>query len=169
MMKLSLESMSEFQNGKLYRQQRGIPSWKAHLRKLWSVPARFAFGWKFRRQCLRRMGIRMGDSYVGRDCLFDEETPELIVIEDGVTVSSRVTIATHDVWRDIVAPVVLKNHAFVGIGAILLPGVVVGECAVVAAGSVVTKPVEPYTIVAGSPARLLRSLTETERQEHRQR
>jgi acetyltransferase-like isoleucine patch superfamily enzyme len=33
----------------------------------------------------------------------------------------------------------------------------------------VTKSVEPYTIVAGSPARLLRALTETEQQEHRQR
>lgn len=44
----------------------------------------------------------------------------------------------------------------IGMGAIILPGVRVGEGSIVGAGSVVTKEVEPYTIVAGNPARLLR-------------
>ena len=147
---------NDFRNLDEYKRQRGVPQWLAHLRKLLSFPARFAMGWKFRRRCLRWMGVKIGDSYVGRDCLFDEEAPELITIEDGVTISSRVIIATHDAWRDIAAPVHLARKSFVGIGAILMPGVTIGEYAVVAAGAVVTKSVEPRTIVGGSPAHFIR-------------
>lgn len=50
-------------------------------------------------------------------------------------------------------PVVIRKKAFIGAGAILLPGVEVGEGAVVAAGSIVTKSVEPYQTVAGNPAK----------------
>jgi acetyltransferase-like isoleucine patch superfamily enzyme len=113
------------------------------------------------------MGATIGDSYIGRDCLFDEEAPELITIEDGVTISSRVIIATHDTWRGMAAPVRICRKAFVGIGAILLPGITVGPGAVVAAGAVVTKSVEPNTIVGGSPAHLIRHVEEKPYAEHR--
>jgi acetyltransferase-like isoleucine patch superfamily enzyme len=144
-----------------YRQQRSVPQWWVQGRKLLSLPARFAFGWKFRRQCLRWMGVHIGDSYVGRDCLFDEEAPELITLDDDVTMSSRVIVVTHDEWRNIAAPVHIRRNAFVGIGSILMPGVTVGEGAVVAAGAVVTRSVEPGTIVGGSPARLIRRVEES--------
>jgi acetyltransferase-like isoleucine patch superfamily enzyme len=143
-----------------YKRTRKTPQWLAHVRKLLSLPARFALGWKFRRRCLRWMGVKIGSSYIGRDCLFDEEAPELIQIGDHVTISSRVIIATHDSWRGIAAPVVIEDAAFVGIGAILLPGVTIGEGAVVAAGAVVSKSVDPHTIVGGSPARLIRATGE---------
>ena len=150
--------MAEWRSLDDLRRTRAIPQWRAHLRKLFSIPARFAFGWKFRRQCVRWMGVHAGDCYIGRDCLFDEEAPELITIADGVTISSRVIIATHDFWRGVVAPVVIERAAFIGIGSIVLPGVAIGERAVVAAGAVVTKSVEPRTIVGGSPARLIRRI-----------
>ena len=54
---------------------------------------------------------------------------------------------------------VVKRGASVGAGAILCPGVSVGEGALVGAGSVVTKDVPPHTIVAGNPARVLRKIT----------
>ena len=152
----------QFQNLDEYKLGRRIPQWLAHLRKVLSFPARFALGWKFRRQCLRWMGVNIGDSYMGRDCLFDEEAPELITIGDGVTISSRVIIATHDAWRHVAAPVHICDKAFVGIGAILMPGITLGERSVVAAGAVVTKSVEPRTIVGGSPARVIRSLEDHE-------
>lgn len=152
----------QFQNLDEYKLGRRIPQWLAHLRKVLSFPARFALGWKFRRQCLRWMGVNIGDSYMGRDCLFDEEAPELITIGDGVTISSRVIIATHDAWRHVAAPVHIRDKAFVGIGAILMPGITLGEGSVVAAGAVVTKSVEPRTIVGGSPARVIRSLEDHE-------
>lgn len=51
------------------------------------------------------------------------------------------------------APVYLKKNSFVSAGAIILPGVTIGEGAIVGANSVVTKNVEPWTIVIGNPAR----------------
>lgn len=55
-------------------------------------------------------------------------------------------------------PIVVGDAAWIGGGSILLPGVTVGEGAVVAAGSVVTRDVPPHTLAAGSPARVVRDL-----------
>ena len=49
--------------------------------------------------------------------------------------------------------VIIEDHVWIGYRAIVLPGVTIGEGAVVAAGAVVTRDVEPYAIMAGSPAR----------------
>ena len=51
--------------------------------------------------------------------------------------------------------VVVEDGAWIGAGAIILPGVTVGRKAVVGAGSVVTRDVPPYTVVAGNPARAI--------------
>jgi acetyltransferase-like isoleucine patch superfamily enzyme len=53
-------------------------------------------------------------------------------------------------------PVVLEDGCDLGVGAIVLPGVTVGRGAQVGAGAVVTRDVEPYAVVAGNPARVLR-------------
>ena len=53
-------------------------------------------------------------------------------------------------------PVYVGAKAWIGTNAVTLPGVSIGEGAVVGAGSVVTKPVEAYTVVAGNPARVIR-------------
>lgn len=150
--------MADLLNEQQYKANRQLPQWLAHLRKLLSIPARFAFGWKFRVRALRWMGVQIESCYVGRDCLFDEEVPELITVESGVVISSRVVIAAHDSYRHIVGPVHIRKKAFIGIGAILLPGVTIGEGAVVAAGSVVSKSVDPHTMVAGVPARPIKRL-----------
>ena len=50
----------------------------------------------------------------------------------------------------------IGDRVWIAYGAIILPGVTIGEGAVVGAGSVVTKDVEPYTIVAGNPARFIK-------------
>ena len=55
-------------------------------------------------------------------------------------------------------PIVIEENAWLGGGAIVLPGVTVGENAVVGAGAVVTKAVPPNVVVAGNPARVIRSL-----------
>jgi len=53
--------------------------------------------------------------------------------------------------------VVIGDRVWIGYRAIVLPGVTIGEGAVVGAGAVVTKDVEPYEIVAGNPARKIGS------------
>ena len=57
---------------------------------------------------------------------------------------------------DVPKPVTIQKDVWIGCGAIILPGVTVGEGAVVAAGSVVTRDVEPFSIVGGCPAKLIR-------------
>jgi acetyltransferase-like isoleucine patch superfamily enzyme len=69
--------------------------------------------------------------------------PEIPIIDQGRIPSTSVLVDT---------------GAWIGACAIILPGVTVGRNAVVGAGSVVTKPVEPATLVAGNPARLIRKL-----------
>ena len=55
-------------------------------------------------------------------------------------------------------PVTLGDNVWLASNVVILPGVTVGEGAVIGAGSVVTKDVEPYTVVAGNPARFLRRI-----------
>lgn len=59
-----------------------------------------------------------------------------------------------------VSPIVIEDDVWIGAGAIVLPGVTIGRGAVVAAGAVVTKDVEPLSIVAGVPAAVIRYRTE---------
>jgi maltose O-acetyltransferase len=56
------------------------------------------------------------------------------------------------------APVLIGNNVWIGTGAIVLPGIVIGDNSIVGAGSVVTHDVAPNTIVAGVPARVIKTL-----------
>jgi acetyltransferase-like isoleucine patch superfamily enzyme len=115
--------------------------------------------------------LRIGsDCYFGRDVFFDLK--DRIVIEDQVTVSMRVTILTHtDVGKSPLAsqlppshaPVIIRHGAYFGSGVTILQGVEVGEQAIIGAGALVDHSVAPHTIVAGVPARLIRSLADTEK------
>ncbi len=71
--------------------------------------------------------------------------------------NSFICTAEHDITSPYfelkTAPITIGDMAWVGSRAIVLPGIVIGEGAVVAAGSVVTHDVEPWTVVAGNPAR----------------
>ena len=117
--------------------------------------------------------LALGDGcYVGRDCLLDLEGN--VTVEEQVTVSHRVSILSHaDAGNSPlaalslprrVAPVLLRRGSYIGAGAIILPGVDVGECAIVAAGAVVTQNVETWTAVAGIPARRIRILARVQTQ-----
>jgi acetyltransferase-like isoleucine patch superfamily enzyme len=62
-----------------------------------------------------------------------------------------------------IEPVTIRDKVWIGLNVVILKGVTIGEGAVVAAASVVTKDVEPWTIVAGNPARVVRELSPDER------
>ena len=62
-------------------------------------------------------------------------------------------------WTDVKSgPIVIEDKAWIGFDAVILKGVRVGEGAVIGARSVVTRDVEPYTIVAGNPAKMIRRI-----------
>lgn len=117
----------------------------------------------------RLMGMTIGrDVFIGFNVEFDTNYTELIRIGDGVTISHRCIIATHmatdaetrlrELYPGRSAPVEIEQGAWICTGAILLPGVTIGREAIVAAGAVVTKDVAPRTLVAGVPARPIKSL-----------
>lgn len=86
-----------------------------------------------------------------------------ITIEDEALIAANVQLISnnHDLeHRNIITckPVKICRKAWIGAGATILPGVTVGENAVVGAGSVVTHDVPPNTIVAGNPARFIKNI-----------
>jgi serine acetyltransferase len=98
----------------------------------------------------RARGVQIGKKvWIGYDVVLDTSRPFLIVLEDGCVLSMRVTVLAH--FRESTG-VKIEEDAFVGAGALILPNVVIGRGAVVAAGSVVTRSVPPMTIVQGNPA-----------------
>lgn len=86
-----------------------------------------------------------------------------ITIEDDVMVVANVQLISnnHDLTDHqvlICKPVLLKRNSWIGAGATILPGITVGENAVVAAGAVVTKDVESNTVVGGNPAKVIKRI-----------
>lgn len=82
--------------------------------------------------------------------------PKGIHIEDGVRILNGAMILAHDDCRRMRADTIIGRNSIVGVRALILPGVVIGESSIVGMGGVVSKDVPPHTIVAGNPARVIR-------------
>ncbi|HAR0596686.1 TPA: sugar O-acetyltransferase, partial [Enterococcus faecium] len=86
-----------------------------------------------------------------------------ICLEDSVLIGPRVNLITVNHLTDpkerrglLVKPIHIKKNAWIGAGATILPGVTIGENAIVAANATVTKDVPDNTIVAGIPAKIVK-------------
>jgi acetyltransferase-like isoleucine patch superfamily enzyme len=105
--------------------------------------------------------------FIGRDCWLSAPNAT-IQLGDHVMIAPRVALITGDHRIDVVGtyldqvteknaatdlPIIIEDDVWVGFAAIVLKGVTIGRGAVIGAGSVVTRDVAPYAIVAGSPAR----------------
>jgi len=119
----------------------------------------------------RKRGVKIGNEvFIGMDVIIDPVFPELVSIEDHVSLAGRNILLTHsdptfpirneNLVEPKIAPIKIEEGAWITVGAIILPGVTIGKKSIVAAGAVVTKDVPPYSLVGGVPARLIRKLKE---------
>lgn len=83
---------------------------------------------------------------------FDKTNPHGIHIASDSYIAFGAAILTHDMSRGLHLDTYIGKCCFIGARAIILPGLQIGDGVIVGAGSVVTKNVQPYTIVAGNPA-----------------
>lgn len=112
--------------------------------------------------------IKIGKNvFINSGCHFQDQGG--ITIGNDVLIGHNVVIATinHDLApsqnrKNHYAPITISNNVWIGSNATILPGVTIGEWAVVAAGAVVTKNVEPYTVVGGNPAKLIKTVEKEE-------
>lgn len=106
-------------------------------------------------------GLRIGPNcIIGNDAFFDAR--DTISLGRNVNIAAEVRIYTreHDIdapdFAEIGGPVTIGDYVYIGTRATILPGVSIGEGAVVASGAVVTKDVPPYMLVGGVPAKIIR-------------
>jgi acetyltransferase-like isoleucine patch superfamily enzyme len=108
--------------------------------------------------------IQIGHNvFVNHACTFMDRGG--IMLEDNVLIGSKVNLITTNHPTEpgqrgstVSLPIVLKQGAWIGANVTVMPGVTIGENAIVGAGAVVTKDVAANTIVAGVPARVVKHL-----------
>jgi maltose O-acetyltransferase len=118
-------------------------------------------------ETLTKRGLQLGERvHVGRETYVGTVCPWLISIGDDSFVGSRVTLLSHDnstkrqTGYTRVAAVDIGRRVYVGAGSIILPGVTIGDDAIIAAGSVVRSDVPAGVVAAGNPARVIQTTAE---------
>ena len=124
---------------------------------------------------LKACGFELGEQvYIGDNLTvtvgFADKSMKLI-IQDRVSIAPNVTliIASHpneSRLKPILSfpkrSIVIGHDSWLGANCIVMPGVSIGECCIVGAGSVVTHDVPPYSIVVGNPARIVKTIDKTQ-------
>lgn len=117
----------------------------------------------FRVRWNRRKGVTIGNNvYIGMYCVIDNAYPEYVYIEDNVSLAGNIIVIAHanpyehfkNVIESSVAPVIIKEGAWIADGVIILRGVTIGKNAIVSAGTVVDKDVPDNTLAYGNPMKL---------------
>jgi acetyltransferase-like isoleucine patch superfamily enzyme len=99
---------------------------------------------------------------VERGLNLDRIYPQGIHVKENTLIASRVTIMCHDHCKRVnnqplLADVHIGKNCFIAVGATIMPGVTIGDECIVGAGAVVTKDVPSNCIVAGNPAKIIRT------------
>ena len=118
----------------------------------------------------RSRGVKIGKNcHFSPYVLIDLLHPELITIEDNVTIASNSMIFAHvnpttneflknHGYPRTIKPVVIKNGAIVSVGCIIIAGVTIGKNSIVGAGSVVSQDIPDFCIAVGNPARIIKKI-----------
>jgi len=116
----------------------------------------------------RLRGVKIGRGcIIPKEVFFDDMDPYLITLGDEVMMAPGVRIFAHVHYGARLyeymggrkaEPVKICDGAYLGTNVIVLKGVTIGECAVIGAGSVVTKDIPAYSLAVGAPARVVREL-----------
>lgn len=131
---------------------------------------------KIRPWILRRIGCKVGkDTFIGSDVWIDAGHADLITIEDHVHVTARTVLLCHkknlhnyyqgDDYARLpysIGTIHLKKGCSTGTGTIIMPGVTIGEGAIIGAGSLVTKDIPDWTIAIGHPAKVVKIIPKRE-------
>lgn len=125
----------------------------------------------------KRTGVKIqGKVSIGYDVYYDVGNASLITIEDGAWIASQCLLLCHKrVLTDYHVgddynrlpyqkhEIVLKKGCCIGMRTVIMPGVTIGEGAIVGVGSLVTKDIPAWTIAVGNPAKVVRNITENEK------
>lgn len=118
-------------------------------------------------ETLIKRGMKVGKNFNRQQgCFLDPTHCFLITIGNDVTMSIRVTVMAHDastkktLGYTKVGQVHIGNHVFIGANTTILPGVTIGDYAVIGAGSIVTHDVPARTVAVGVPAKEICSVDE---------
>ena len=149
--------------GKIKIQLKFLKSWICHS-LAYSSPLS---SWSINYQRLR--GVKIGENcHLSPYVLIDLLHPELITIENNVTISSNSMIFAHvnptasvelkKIFPRKIAPVIIKKGSVIFPGCIITAGVTIGEHSMVGAGSVVSNTIPDSSVVLGNPARVIKKI-----------
>lgn len=113
--------------------------------------------------------LEIGNStYIGPNT-FINGYADKVKIGDNVSIAQNVNIMTDSgpnasqvmqkIFPIVKGPVIIEDHVWIGASTIIMPNVSIGRCSVVAANSFVNKTFPPYSVIGGTPAKLIRTLT----------
>ncbi len=131
---------------------------------------------KIRPWIMRRLGCHVGRGcFIGDHVRIDGGHADMIIVEDGVSIAGGTRLLCHqrdfseyfvgsdyNTLRYSVKPIVLKKGCLVGMESFVLPGVTIGEGAIVGAGSLVARDIPAWTVATGRPAKVVRKIAERE-------
>ncbi|WP_068777213.1 DapH/DapD/GlmU-related protein [Paenibacillus sp. FJAT-26967] len=145
----------------LWQIYRTVSKWKAVKNFAWIQISRYCPSLPVKNWIYRRMlGMQVGDhTAFALMVMVDVFFPEKIKIGSNTIIGYNTTILAHEylIREYRLGEVNIGSHVMVGANTTILPGVTIGDYAVIGAGSVVHKDVPPHTFVAGNPMRVIRS------------
>lgn len=119
---------------------------------------------RFRVAYLRSLGMDIhADTQISLKARLDRTNAKGIHIAEGTLIAFGAVILTHDMSRALTTDTYIGRNCFIGAHSIILPGIRVGDGSIVATGAVVTRDVPSNSIVAGNPARIIKTGIKTKK------